>query len=225
MPVSSDFILRGGAYALEQCGFLLRDANSLYREGAYANAIVLTAFAREELGRSSILLGFWRETFSGKSFTIEDLRDACDDHVAKQRAGMLSLALRADRESGLGKILEARMKNSPQSAEWKEAETALKRIDETKEKRTPNDRHAKRAKALYVEPTSETAWNRPTLTSATEAYDFLIDAVNDYSGRYHQGYISPSGMLEDVDPQLYEALSKWPERPALWPPEHPKMPT
>jgi AbiV family abortive infection protein len=53
MAVTAQFILEGSEYALEQCGLLLRDANVLYRNGSYASAVVLTAFAREELGRSS----------------------------------------------------------------------------------------------------------------------------------------------------------------------------
>jgi len=42
-------------YALEQCAILLHDAVILYNNKAYSNAIVLAAFAREELGRSRIL--------------------------------------------------------------------------------------------------------------------------------------------------------------------------
>jgi AbiV family abortive infection protein len=49
MAVATRFILEGSEYALEQCGLLLRDANVLYQSGSYASAVVLTAFAREEL--------------------------------------------------------------------------------------------------------------------------------------------------------------------------------
>jgi len=60
MSVTPQFIMQGAAYALEQCGRLLRDANALYRSGSYASAVVLTAFAREELGRYRILLDLWQ---------------------------------------------------------------------------------------------------------------------------------------------------------------------
>ena len=49
MPVTPQYLLQGTWYALEQCGLLLRDANELYRSNSYANALVLTAFARENL--------------------------------------------------------------------------------------------------------------------------------------------------------------------------------
>jgi len=136
---------------------------------------------------------------------------------------MLSLTMRADRDSGFGKILQDRMKN-PQTEEAKKADAPLKQIDETKTKRTPSDRHEKRMAALYVEPISETAWNRPADIIAGAAHDFLVDAVNDYTGRYEQGYIAPAGLPKDIDPDLYSALEQWPARPVLPPPEYPKFP-
>ena len=58
MPAASvtpEYLLEGAAYALEQCGLLLRDANLLYRSGSYASAVALALFAQEELGRWKIL--------------------------------------------------------------------------------------------------------------------------------------------------------------------------
>jgi AbiV len=49
--VTPKYLLQGSAYALEQCGLLLRDANLLYRSGSYASAVALAVFAQEELGR------------------------------------------------------------------------------------------------------------------------------------------------------------------------------
>ena len=47
MSLTPQYILQGYAYALEQCGQLLRDANVLYRNQSYASALVLAAFAQE----------------------------------------------------------------------------------------------------------------------------------------------------------------------------------
>jgi AbiV family abortive infection protein len=223
-PVTPQFLLEGSAYALEQCGLLLRDANILYRTGSYASCVVLTAFAQEELGRSTILRDLRREVLAGKEYTLEEIQDECDDHVTKQQAGMLSAVLTADRDSGLGKLLRTRMESHPQSDEWKQADAALTQILETKNKRVPGDRHKSRMSALYVEPVSEHSWNRPTATSAAFARDFLQTAVNDYAGRYDQGYIKPGeSMLKHIDAELYAALEAWEDRPALQPPEWPDM--
>lgn len=225
MSMTPQFILQGVWYALEQCGTLLRDANVLYRSKSYASAVVLAAFAREEMGRSNILLEFWRKAAAGESFTIEQLKQACDDHVTKQQAGMLSLTMRTDNQSGLGKILQARMKNPPQSGEWKKANAQLKQIDDIKTKRTPSDRHDKRVKALYVEPISQTEWNRPSVTTATTAYEFLVDAVNEYRVRQDRCVSSADSILKIDDPELYNALQQWSGRPALQPIEAPQFPT
>ena len=50
MPAASvapRYLLEGAAYALEQCGLLLRDAIVLYRNGSYSSAVALAALARE----------------------------------------------------------------------------------------------------------------------------------------------------------------------------------
>jgi hypothetical protein len=99
------------------------------------------------------------------------------------------------------------------------ANQCRREIVEAKKKRAPNDRHEKRQKALYVEPISETEWNRPATISAMGAYEDLEDAVNDYSGCYHQGYITPGDMLRHVDTDLHKALEQWSDRPTLVPPE------
>lgn len=139
---------------------------------------------------------------------------------------MLSLTMTADTASRLGKLLQVRMKNHPQSEAWKKADAELTRIDETKKKRTPGDRHEKRMAALYVEPLSESQWNRPAVTTASAAHDFLQEATNDYAGRYDQGYItSADSMLKHIDLDLYNAFEQWTDRPTLQAPEWPKEPS
>ena len=222
MPVTPQYLLQGAWYALEQCGLLLRHGNVLYRNSAYSSAVVLTAFAREELGRSRILLDCWRRASGGEAVTVAQIREACEEYVTKQRAGMLSSTMTADRESGLGKILKARMENPPQSAEWQKADAELKRIDELKKKRTPTDRHEKLMAALYVEPISESEWNRPSAVSASTAHDFMRHAVNDYAGRYYRYSGAENVILREDDPELYNALEQWSDRPPLEKPEWPR---
>jgi AbiV family abortive infection protein len=180
--VTPKYLLEGAVYALEQCGMLLRDANSLYRSASYATAVALAAFAREELGRWRILLDLRREVVGGKNLTIEEIKDRCDDHVTKQKAGMLSFTMRADRESGLGILLRSRMEASPGSNEWTETDDKLTKINRGKKRRVPDDRHEQRMSALYVDPVSIGRWNRPSLAILQmSAYEFLQDARNDYS--------------------------------------------
>jgi len=187
---------------------------------------VLAAFAREELGRSQILLGLWRQRIGGALVTIGDIENACDNHVEKQKAGMLNMTMRADRNTGLGKTLTDRTTNPPQSQKFKDADATLTRIDKQTAKHTPTNRHSKRMRSLYVEPTSSSDWNRPADVSVADAHSFLQDAVNDYSGRYNQGYItSEQSILKDIDQELHDALDRLTDRPQLPPPEWPPFPT
>jgi hypothetical protein len=122
---------------------------------------------------------------------------------------MLSITIK----SGMANLLAA-MHKDPLSSEFQDANAKLDKIVEAKQKRTPNDRHAQRKKTLYVEPISETQWNRPGDTSAIVVFEFLRDAVNDYS--LECGNMQ-DGILENTNPELYAALEQWPDRPTLYP--------
>jgi AbiV family abortive infection protein len=221
VTVTPQYLLEGAVYALEQCGLLLRDANTLYRSSSYASTVVMAAFAREELGRSRILFDLRKQVIAGKKFTVEEIREHCEDHVSKQRAGMLSTVMRTVTESGLGKLLQVRMKTHPQSTESREASAELDEVTDRIGKRTPQARHEQRIAALYVQPDSVSGkWNRPgMLTSLPVARDFLTDAVNDYSGLYQNRY--NMDLLRGIDPELCSALEQWPDRPKLLAPEWP----
>ena len=215
-PVTPQYLLEGSMYALEQCGLLLRDANLLYRHGSYANAVVLAAFAREELGRFNILLDMRKQVLAGKTFTIKEIQDRCNDHVTKQQAGMLSLIMTPDGDSVLGKLIRARWETDPQSPEWKKADEELAKRDPELKRRVPSERHKNRQSSLYIEPVSESEWNRPANTSPCFAHKFLQHAVNDYAGRYGNGYSTSSlSILKHVDLELYSALEQWSDRPEL----------
>jgi len=212
--VSPQYLLEGAAYALEQCGLLLRDANLLYRSGSYASAVALAAFAQEELGRWKMLLDLRRKVIDGDSVTIKEIKTRCGDHVRKQEAGVMSTTMRADMDSGLGKLLQARANSKPGSKEWKAADEQTQKLDRQKAKRAPDDRHKQRMSALYVDAVAPDRWNRPTNEiSVAAAFDYLQDAANDYSLQRDR-YTNPEVYKPD-DPELYTALEKWTDRPTL----------
>jgi AbiV family abortive infection protein len=222
--VSGEYLLKGAVYALEQCGLLLRDANLLYRGGSHASALALAAFAREELGQWTILLDLRDKVMGGEYLTIEEVNARCIDHVRKQAAGMKSLTMRAHRNSGLGKVLNTRTTAEPGSVEGKAARDQIEELDRQKQRRVPDDRHKQRMAALYVDAISIDHWNRPSKAiSQTGAYEFICDAVNDYSLQYSQRYTELK-FIEATHPELFHALQDWQDRPELPPPEWPPFP-
>jgi|SRR6476646_2306836 AbiV family abortive infection protein len=150
--VSADYLVRGVIYALEQSGRLLRDAKAIYDIGSYGTAVAIAAFAREELGRSDIVLDLWREAISGQTVTVQDVKDRCDNHLEKQRRAVRSVTMMTDRDTGLGKFLNARFQADLHSEERKAADEQLEGIDETLRKRAPDERHELRLRGLYVDP-------------------------------------------------------------------------
>jgi AbiV family abortive infection protein len=222
--VTAQSLLRGAVYSIEHCGQLLGDAKALYENGPYATALALGAFAREDLGRWRMLLELRKRALAGDSLTAEDVKTAYDDHVRKQEAGMTSLTLRADNDSSIGKLLQTRIKASIGSKERQETDKQIDKIDQVKSKRTPDDRHRLRMKALYVDILSEKHWNRPAQEiSQTAAYEFLADAINDYRLQRSQRYMELQ-ILNAVDSELHDALVHWSDRPELPHVEAPSYP-
>ena len=120
--------------------------------------------------------------------------------------------MRTDRNSGLGKLLEVRLRSPVQSEEWKQADRQIRKIDELQRKRAPDNRHKQRMRAIYVEPGDDGGWSRPKETTQTEANRIWTDAANDY----HVGLqkIDP-GIQQGADDQLVQELEEWSERPTL----------
>jgi AbiV family abortive infection protein len=222
MPAASvtpRYLLEGAAYALEQCGLLLQDANVLYRNGSYSSAVAIALFAREELGRYRILLDLRKEVLSGNHFTIEEIGKRCKKHEHKQEAGMLSFVMRIDTDIPLGGVLGTYLNVEHGSKEWKTAREQLQQAQQT----IPVKRHNQRMSALYVDAVAPDAWSRPTKEiSQLSAYQNLQDAANDYSGQYTRYTNLEIGKPDD--PELYNALEAWIGRPTLPRSERPKRP-
>jgi AbiV family abortive infection protein len=217
MLVSAECLLHGAGYALEQCGILLRDANILFKNGSYASAVVLAAFAREELGRYHLLIDLRRRTLGGESFTVKEVHNHCKNHELRQQAGMLGVAARENDIPAFRQLLQLVTNNEPQSEESKKAMIELDRMVDERRKQIPSERHELRMRTLYVWLT-ENDWNRPNTTSQAEAYRFIQDAVNDYKLRYHQGYVG------SLDQEVANAFKAWAGRPKLPTPDDPVWP-
>jgi AbiV family abortive infection protein len=213
--ISAQSLLHGAVYSLEQCGLLLGDSRLLYEHGSYATALAVAAFAREDLGRWRILLRLRKRVLAGEGLTPDDIKAECDDHVRKQEAGMTSTTLRADSDTGLGSLLQTRMKAPLGSKERQEANKQVDALDRLKKRRTPDDRHELRMTALYVDILSKDRWNRPVESiSQTTAYEFLADAINDYRLQRSQRYLELA-LLKQDDPELHDALVQWSDRPEM----------
>ena len=195
--------MHGAMYAMEQAGHLLDDALAMYKSGRYASTVVLGVFAREEIGRSLILLGMRKDVLgSGSVVSIDAVAKACDHHIAKlnRGSGGITLELGPEHSAGLEGLFA-----HPQSEEYKKAHSVIDELANRKARRDPSDTHQWRLRALYVEPT-DTGWNRPCETTKEDARRLLRDVANHYGVRYGNLF---------VDEALAEALSGWKECPRL----------
>lgn len=224
MTVPAALLLRGTWYAIEQCGYLLQDAITLYRTAAYPSAIALAMIAREELGKYRILLDLWKNsTKTLISLGDDDIRAACSDHVEKQRQAHLSVTFMAAADTRLDRLFRTRFKHKPQDREYKEADAEIQKFIQALSRRTPADRHAIRKSALYVDLNeSGTKWNRPREMGQDSAYKYLSDTANDYAGQIDR--LRPDLLRALEEFKLAIALDEWPERPELPNPVWPDLP-
>lgn len=211
-PITPQYLLEGAAYALEQCGRLLRDANALFRTGSYPSAFFMTVFAWEALGQWKILLAPRKEVIAGRRLTVNEVKKQCEDHVAKLKAGMLSTTIRSNR-----KLVEL-AGIPPGSDQFEAANQEIEQTISKIRKRTPDERHSRRMAALYVDPVSPVEWRRPwTMVTQEDARQFLTDASNDYSIQCER--YTKLSILEISDRELSEALAQWTDRPEILQPE------
>ena len=216
MNATPKFLLEGSYYALVQCGRLLTGAVILYKAGDYSTAVGLAALAHEELGRSWYLKDQKKKVVSGEPVSVEEIREACKNHVVKQEWGQASVVQRFTVDSIYGKLLQERNRADPQSKERQEYDRQVDDITERQMGRTPQARHNERMKAFYMEPNElDSDWNKPWEKDKAAALPFIEDALNDYGMQRNSVWVLE--ILKGDDPELAQAVEAWKDRPALPP--------
>jgi AbiV family abortive infection protein len=179
--ISEDTLLQGSWYALEQAGRLLRSAVILFDGGDPSTALVLAMFGREELGRSQILRDHAAKVRAGEKLTVEQIRNFCEDHIAKQEAAALSTTLRVYPNTQINAAVQTRVRAGFHSGAGRKASAEIEKAIKAKRKRDPKSRHDARVQGLYVDlDYSGTSWVRPASLSAQAVRDHIDDAVGDY---------------------------------------------
>jgi len=189
-----DFLLKGGWFALEQAGRLIRDAAVLMDAGSHSSAVALALLSREEVSKARTLFKLWMRATQGEAITsdiavkhITKLK-----HFEKQRLAATTFNVPADFRVPLAG-----------------SAAALEYFDEVAASRVK-----KREEALYVDASPQgNSWRRPADIGLDEAKDIIADARSDY----WQQYGSPGipGWATQLD-QLKAALEQWHDKPPLY---------
>ena len=207
-------LLCGAAYAIEHSGHLLRDAVILYDQGSYASAVVLAVYCREELGRSELLLDLAKGSAGSPGVRLATIRRECGQHVDKLAKGRTGTSLR------LGPTQTGRLRplfTNERTPERAAARAALDEAIKAKSKREPADTNERRLRALYVDPSDDGSWHRPTQEPPSTAFDLLNEIAGDYALTLDR--------LQDDDHGLSGLLREWPEAPQLLPTAWPRLPS
>lgn len=213
-PVSSQVLLEGGWYALEQCGRLLDDAAHMFNSGRHGTAAGIALVGREELGKAWLLFKLSTEVAGGLQLTPAQVRERIEGHPQKQKASAFSVGVRAQEGSQLAE-LSRRASADTESAETEDAQAARREMDDAMERMRrslPGKRQALREGAFYVDLDEAGArWSRPGALARDKAFSVVMEAHQDYA--ILRGLISVSPMRRYVD--LRRRLEAWSERPEL----------
>ena len=182
--VSVETLCKGSWFALEQCGRLLGSAAEVFDRGDHATGVVLAMFGQEELGRSRILRELAKRVATGEKFSAAEVRNACDEHIAKQRAAVLGITLN-DPGEPFARFIKEMIRLTPGTEEYRRANIRLEGALQAKVGRLPQERHEMRMASLYVDLSDDgVTWNRPSALSPIRAYNLISGAVNDYAGQW-----------------------------------------
>lgn len=218
VQVGCDVLVKGVWHSLYQSGRLISHACILFEANAYSSAVALALFGHEEMGRCRILQDLCIRCPEGHALSPEQLREACADHVEKQRRGSGGLVYRTTSDTALGKLLNARLGLDPSSDAARATRTEVEKIDQIASKRQPADRHSARMRNVYVDLDGSSMTRVTPSTTEEEARSTLIDACNAYSIR--KDYLTTPGILEAFEPAFAHRLreAKEPEFPTIMPP-------
>jgi AbiV family abortive infection protein len=217
--VSAKVLWQGAWYALEQAGRLLHSSVTLFEADDWSTATGIAMLGREELGRSRILRELAEKAGKGEALSRDDVQAACEDHVTKQRAAVLSTTMKAANGTGLGDLLQARMSENPQSEKWRDADAKLKVVTDKKTKRLPTDRHEMRMQCFYVDlKDNGDGWRRPCDVTRDQAQAFISDAMNDYAVQRDR---LREEVIESDDPLMAAARREMNPPPSLSSPRWP----
>jgi len=209
--ISDVNIIEGAFYAMEQAGLLINDAAALYEQGRWPSSLVVAVFSLEEIGKAEMLLKRGIEAAPTGPKPGADVMAGASRHTTKLRAGRGPTTVAAT--VGFWGDIPA-----PNTAEHAELERQLQEAEKIALKNAPNDAHAARMRALYVDLKDDESWVRPKETRPSEAYLMVSAASIEYEVRRRK-YAQPTDpVVKRAVAELGGRIPNLPEAPRIdWP--------
>ena len=199
--LSAHDLCEGAFLALKHAEGILEDAAGMFERSRFATSLVLSTSAREELGRTKIILNAL--VSPPLTTSVESLKKACADHVKKLRHGATGSVVRVSVEE----ITSLRSAFEDPTAPGSIA--VLERLEQAHKaaaRRDAEDTHRRRLSAQYVEPLEPGGWNTPSQVSEAEAWHAYTITASDFADAVG-GFFSDTAVAADS--------ATWPEPPSF----------
>lgn len=207
VKVTSDFLLQGAFYALEQAGYILQDARLLYGQGRWPSSFALAVLSREEIGQARIYLRKRKALLEGNIVTLQSLKAEVSGggaHVRRITASQQIIGVPVS-VAGWGDRPE------PGSPEEKQL---LERLDQKRrilDEQRPKEAHQRKLRALYVDPGEDGPyWLRPIAEITQAEADLMLDEAELQYMIQRRNLLNPTN-----DPELKAAVEAWQLKPSL----------
>lgn len=198
--LSTNDIIHGAYFAVEQAGRLVNDAAILFNRQRWATTLALSVFCLEEIGKAEMLLAKAAEADRTGPKTRDDIRTASfTRHTSKLR--------------------EARRITITASLGWwgdipEDAAQIAKQLEDALNihaQNAPREAHQARLAALFVDLLEDEWWSRPAEITEDDAHSWLTKANIEYRRIWEQ-FANPSDpLLKKVEKTLGVRLPDLPK--------------
>ncbi len=202
--LSTDDIIQGAYFAVEQAGRLVNDAALLFSQQRWATALALSVFSLEEIGKAEMLLS----KAADADRTGPKTRDMVRDPHLKHHISKLIQARKITLTASLGWWGDVPA-DAAQVA--KQLEDALDRYAQA----APTEAHQARMRALFVDLLDDEWWSRPVEITEADAHDWLTKANIEYRRVWEQFVNTTDPLLKKVKKTLGVRLPDLPEPATL----------
>jgi AbiV family abortive infection protein len=202
--LSTNDIIQGAYFTVEQAGRLVNDAAILFYRQRWATTLALSVFCLEEIGKAEMLLG--KATDADK--TGPKTRDMVRDASLRQHTSKLKQGRKITMTASLGWWGDL-----PEDAAQivKQLEGALERYAQE----APNEAHQARLRALFVDLLDDEWWSRPAEVTEDDAHDWLTKANIEYRRVWERFVNATDPLLKKAKMALKGRLPDLPEPAAL----------
>jgi AbiV family abortive infection protein len=204
-PLTSEVLIRGAMYALEQAWFLLQDAVLLIQRKRHASSVVLATYCLEQLGRAQVYREKAKDAEGGSIVTLEMMKSELREHLPKLSKAEIPVT---------ASIFRVAEPPAPGTEAERRLGEQLVAVRKSLESTAPRRASQIRMRALHVDHIERPPdWNRPSQVITRDDSDNWVGAA---TLRYSTLRSDLSNSSSAVDRRIWAGVERLEIPEASW---------